>query len=128
MFVDPSDLNWQKELLDRLDLVAAKIGQGAGYLWHVLVKQGIAEGVTDATCATMSLLIAVMAGYYARKFGRLAEADNWHEPGYPLGFIASLGIAIVAGLCVCAYTHDAVLELVNPEYFALHEILKTIGK
>lgn len=126
-------MDWKQELLKRFDAVAAKLGTTAEYLWAVLVKQSIAQGIADAIIALLCL-IAVLVLYksvlpYCSK--RFAEEDE-KGCGTEIGWEFAIGFTI-AGIVVLSVAfgvnlHDAVLELVNPQYYALHEVLQTLGR
>lgn len=128
IYTEPVETDWKKELFDRLDIIGTKLGQGAGYLWHVLVKQGIAVGLADATFSLLALGFLITGIVYVNKFGKLCAADEWGDDGYVSGLVVSAVVSVIALLFFCSYSYDAVLELANPEYFALHEVLKAVGK
>lgn len=118
----------KQEVLNRLDALASKLGTTAAYLWAVLVTQAKYQGITDIGCA---LFWGGMAfGLY--KLGKLmqskAEGDKYDSSGFWIGAFLSwaggLGCVIVFGTCL----QSGILELVNPQYYALHELLTTLGK
>jgi len=120
-------MDWKTELLKRLDALADKLGTTSAYLWHVLVKQAIATGVADV----ITSLILVLGIVFAFKFYHWADekAKDCHDDsGYivlRIVLVIGAGVSVIESFCSL---YSGILELVNPEYYALHEILQTLSK
>lgn len=117
-------MDWKQDLLKRLDVLAAKLGTTAAYLWSVLVRQAISDGISSAVGA----LVAVIGGVLAYKLTGIAlrafREDTDYFPGLFFSWVA-VAVSIVA--CACFLT-DAIQHFYNPAYYALHEVLESVGK
>jgi len=118
-------MDWKQEIFKRLDVLAEKMGTTAQYLWHILVKQGFATGVADLTTAGLLLIPAVALVFLGKKLLKLASTTGY-EPPETMGGIASLAVAILLAVAVGTNLYNGLLEVINPEYFALQELLKAI--
>ena len=120
-------MDWKQEMLKRLDALAEKLGTTAQYLWHVLVKQGIAMGLVDATTAVAFLVATIIGIVYAKKLVKwLLGPDGIEDVWFPA--ILLIGSCIGMTIAALCYAQSAILELYNPEYWALQELLKAVGK
>jgi hypothetical protein len=107
----------QQEILKRLDALAEKLGVAANHLWQVLVLQVHNEAIVLLVVGT----IAFIAGSAVATWGH----RNLDEQGEGAAFAIVFGwglVAVVGGLCI---THG-ILYLLNPEYYALKEILEVL--
>lgn len=114
-------MDWKQELLKRLDALADKLGTTGAYLWQVLVKQGIVTGVQDCLIGLTWLIfwiVALKLGKHLRESGTENQDAGW------VLTIGCNGMWIVIGI----YLYSGIAELLNPEYFALTQILQTLGK
>lgn len=121
-------MDWKQELLKRLDTLADKLGTTAAYLWHVLVKQRIAEGIENILIGLvwteLWIAILIISHKMRTKIAQESdEKDNWIAGGY-----AVLGVGQMCLLGIGTYLFDGIVQLINPEYFALERLLQTIGK
>ena len=141
------------DVMKVLEQVAAKLGVAVEYLWEVLTRQQIAEGITNIILASMCLMLFIViccgaprvSKYYLNKYKDLKndriengtgfngshvvpsfEEDSAHTNAKDIPWIAfwcALGILIP----LAAFTIFGVQKLVNPEYFAIKEIMNAIG-
>lgn len=117
-------MDWKQELIGRLDALAAKIGTTGAHLWEVLVRQSIITGYADLGTAVILAATCATLAYFARKFW-LAFEKHDHGGGLA-GSAVSYIAAVICGIVAIVSVYNAVLELSNPEYFALSEILKAV--
>jgi len=124
-------MDWKQELLKRLDALADKLGTTGAYLWQVLVRQAVLGGVADSVVAVFLGVAAYLAFKYARycygKYIESSQKDRYYpSEGWIAGYIL-LGIAC-AGLALAStlVAHDAILELMNPAFYALKEVLSSV--
>jgi hypothetical protein len=107
--------------LQALTTLAAKLGTTAEYLWGVLLKQAPISGVVGLL-ADAALLYAV---YFA--WTRLLKVEfTGYDSDIKKGG-AYLGLFIGSALCLVAALGNLPIEvaaLLNPEYWALRQILK----
>jgi len=120
------DKDLTAEILKRLDVLSEKLGTTATHLWAVLVKQAYITGIADSVAAGFMLFLVVV-GYKLLKAGWVAAVkDHWDD--FPVRVIAGVLLVVVCAVLFGCSVYSAVLELGNPEYFALHEILTVFGK
>lgn len=108
------------EILQRLDLLAAKLGVTAAHLWSVLVRQVYLEPIKDAG------YLLVVGGI---ALGFLIAAVKVGKDDQDLGsglFFASSAAWFIFVLILLGTIGD-LAALANPEYAALHEVLKAIA-
>lgn len=135
------------ELLKRLDLLATKIGVTAQYLWDVLMRQGIVEGWVYVG-GGIFLLIAVVVALLGARFlcrsrtrekenryshdkndsGTYQETYSWYDENESYAVAAWLLGCVAMGFFIwaCQCIFWGLLDLANPAFFALHEILKAL--
>ena len=110
--------------LEALTALAHKLGTTAEYLWGVLVKQAPISGVLD---------LAVIAAWAAacvwlvRLVRRKTAGDDpaWDdETGRVFAWIGTWLACILAAVIGSLSVAGAVTAIVNPEYWALRQILK----
>jgi hypothetical protein len=118
-------MDWKQEMLKRLDALADKLGTTAAYLWSVLLKQARLDGIESLIAVGFLTALAVTAYKYGNKCFVYAEEtdDDFYVGGYTLRVVMFLCLGIA-----CWYLSDAVEHFLNPSYFALHEVLETLGK
>lgn len=110
----------RKRAMEMLEQLAAALGTTVVRLWEVLVAQAQVEGVLAVVGALLSLGL-VGAALYVVKWGlKNPDDDGWVLiPTTPM---------LIAG-CICFWLNlkVAVTAWLNPEYWALQEILKLTG-
>jgi hypothetical protein len=102
--------------------LADKLGVSVEYLWHVMVRGNKTEGYILLGFVILGLLVACGGGYLLRLAWKdTNDNEDFYIP-FGLGGIA-VGL-ILSGLC----TYWCVMDLVQPEYGALMEIMAHLGK
>lgn len=100
-----------QEILQRFDVLSAKLGVVTGHMWDALVRQGYIEGARGLTAVVISLVL----------FYGAAQCKKSENPDTAfVGCIALVGLGIILlliGLQFSAY-------LLNPEYFAVKQLLR----
>ena len=118
-----------KQILVRLDLLAAKLGVTAQYMWGVLLRQAYVTAYMDAASAGVGLLLC-MAGAVSIKYALryCLDKDNQHYGDWPINGIvwlsASSFVGFVGAADCLANAFSAMTILLNPPYWALQQILK----
>ena len=119
------------ELLSRLDALALKLGTTVEYLWAVLVKQTYFYPIQWLIAA----LVLLVCGSYVRKLvgkglgeakkerGYKCDLDGWYVAYYFGCVVLGAGVLLLG---IALYT--TVVVMVNPEYYALTELLRLIVK
>lgn len=119
---------FSKEVLERFDILANKLGTTSEYLWHILVKQGQIHAVElsiGLLLACIGLIVGIrlfLNGIKVRKANKKDEDAGLHLtiPGTLLMVFCTVSIIVIS---VSLPT-----LIFNPEYFALEEILKVFGR
>lgn len=107
-----------------LEQLAAKLGTTASYLWSVLIKQAQIEIAVDIGWA---VLVFVMF-FAVRAFWKWSRASDDDDLWMPISFIAFAVWALTAVMvAICCITEIPTL-LLNPDYWALKQILATVKK
>jgi hypothetical protein len=117
-----------------IDAIAAKLGVAAEHVYGILVRQQYVEGITTILgCLTF---VAVMF-FISRKITDLTKStresakkksfteisEDLAHVVLVLGWIAFFFALIFASFAI----PDSVAKLINPEYYAIKEILDAIG-
>ena len=136
-----------------LEQLAKELGVAVEYLWTVLVKQQYVEGVVNLALAGVSLLMIIVLGCCLpkltttcnNKYKDLERSRREHGTGYNgshytssetedtfnvLRFAVPIGgaiIIIVVLSCAVGNLKSGIQQLLNPDYFALKEILDAIS-
>lgn len=110
--------------LQALTTLAAKLGTTAEYLWGVLLRQAPVTGALD-----LAVIAAWVAGcvwlvrFVRRKTaGQKPEWDD--EMGRVFGWGGAVLVCSLVAIIGGASIGPAVTAIVNPEYWALRQILK----
>jgi hypothetical protein len=118
-------MDWKQEMLKRLDMLADKLGTTTAYLWSILLKQAWLDGIELLIAVGFLTVLAVAAYKYGNECFVYAKEtdDDYYSGGYFLRIVMFL---CLGSACWCL--GDAVEHFLNPGYFALHEVLETLGK
>lgn len=115
-----------EELLERLDLLAQKLGVTIDHLWRVLVRQAYIEVCYAIFWIILATFLTVLARYYIGK-----SIDTFKESSKcPGGRIIT---SIVLGFVAFIFLLTAMIQcidigyLFNPEYYALEQMKSIIN-
>lgn len=131
-----------QEILDRLDAVGEAVSEGAVAGFEVLVRQAFITGLTNTLWGVLLVAVGTVASvtlyrsyvaYRDTKLGQRSESLRWssvyrwehffHSPApYVGGVLAAICMPI--GLTLLT---DGIKYLVNPEYYALKEVMSIFG-
>ncbi|WP_232696124.1 hypothetical protein [Brevibacillus daliensis] len=108
-----------------LEQMAAQLGVAAEHVYDVLVRQQIASGIVDIVIATIVIYVLARTGRWIYANYEKTR-NNWmSEWGFGLAiFILFGGFGGVSMLYVGA---TGFLHVLNPEYYAIREIMNVIG-
>jgi hypothetical protein len=119
------------EVFDRLDAIAEKMGIAVEYLWKVLVRQALAEGVGRL------LIMGMFCGAVGLLIWICWKKVNWEE-SIPdkdtrefciIAAVTVLGVAsIILLIATPIVSVDGVKFLINPEYYAFQEVRGLLSK
>lgn len=114
--------------MEYIDKLAAKLGVAAEHVYEVLVKQAIANGVANVLIGALVIAAAILLSAYTVRFVKkrlkthgMDGVDLFVLIIFCLVFIV---LPVFGGIASVA---DGITALVNPEYYAIKEILDTIG-
>ena len=119
--------------LQALTALAAKLGTTAEYLWGVLLRQAPITGATDLIVMTSWVTAVVLwARFVSRQTAKPAPTAEDRYPsaawdddlGVALAWASVVAIAAITALIIGSSLSTTVAALVNPEYWALRQILK----
>ena len=113
------DMELQRELFDRLDILAQALGVAVGVLWESAMRNSYARGFMNLGVAVILLsCVAVWVTYLRKKF------SDW-DPGFiVVGCVLALALTLVSAASI----QDGVLQLVAPELYALESLMKALGR
>jgi hypothetical protein len=136
-----------EKVTDYIDAVAAKLGVAAEHVYGVLLRQSFATGIADTVLGVILLAVlitictliikAYTKAEYKRDEGRIYSS---HE--IPVNFYAKLKDFIddndlfwflftIVSICLAIFSivclYCGILELINPEYYAIKDILSAIS-
>jgi hypothetical protein len=112
--------NLPQEVLDRLDLLADKLGVASGQVWEILINQASIDFYVSLCVFILCAILEVVA----LRIGLKSKQGLWGgTPGYFIGCF----IPGVIGLMSFADIIRNVGYLLNPEYYALTKILEIIS-
>ncbi len=105
--------------------LAAKLGTTADHLWGVLIRQAPISIVSDLLLGTLGLLLALLGGLILKNILKDKNYDG-------LAFILPFAICVTGCVMfVAGYSQaatDGLTCLLNPEYWALKQILNAIPR
>ena len=106
-----------KEILDRLDLLGTKLEVTGAHAYEVLVRQ---EHIDAWSLTVLAVLLWVVSGCcfnLGRRYATMEERDQ-----RMVSFIVS-GFLLIIGTLVAFH---AAGRFLNPEYYAIQEIMEAI--
>ncbi|WP_135553304.1 hypothetical protein [Paenibacillus cymbidii] len=116
------------KVFEYIDALAAKLGVAAEYVFTLMIRQMVMEGIVYI-CVSVVLLVASILG--ARKlyaFWREKDFEIEDCEGLAI-FSVLLGIAMLVTIIVVTtiVLPESIMKLTNPGYYALKEILEAFG-
>lgn len=117
------------EVLARLDLLIEKLGEGAVKAWPLFVKQ--AFWVDGVATLVAGLVLAGTAAAAVRVVialrNKAEDVDSINEAvGYEFGSILVAVVAVILAVVGALMSSTAVLRIINPEYYALMNIVRML--
>lgn len=106
-----------------IDELAQSLGVAAEHVYEILVRQQISDGII--TIIATSLVWAALA----TAFYKAVKRDDFYEGKVTVTFIIGVasGVGIFFALIIGSFESiAAVKQLINPEYYAIREIMDVI--
>jgi hypothetical protein len=118
----------KEELLARLDALAVKLGTTTEYLWGVLIKQAKVEAITSIATTILFLLMVGACAVVGRHIYRATDwkRDDNGDAGVVTAACWAVGVPCLFAAILYAYMLPTLL--LNPEYWALQEVIRYIGR
>ncbi|WP_353854769.1 hypothetical protein [Bacillus sp. Bos-x628] len=109
-----------------IDKLAAKLGVAAEHVYGVLVNQAVANGVSKIGGGLMLIAVAVVVSVIISRTIKNSDLDyldvEW------AAVIVSIALLVVLPVVISYFLMASGIKAVlNPEYYAIKEILDTIG-
>lgn len=104
-----------------IDKLAEKLQVPAEQLWKILIKQAPIDSITSITSIVLCSIFIVCLIILFHKIGKRNPYDNDFYILYQSIGVLSLAVIIVIAMC---YLPMIIAGFVNPEYWALKQILK----
>lgn len=118
------------ELLKRLDLIGEKLGEGVGFVWEISLMQAFWVNGVFTVIFSVSLALVAYGAYRLTRHlhERSTDDDCSDEFPYLLGMLGT-GIGfIVAVVGSTANLYAGIVHMINPQYYALMDLAKMLGK
>ncbi|MEK4267913.1 hypothetical protein [Bacillus sp. FSL W8-0940] len=114
--------------MEYIDKLAAKLGVAAEHVYGVLVKQAFANGVTNVIFGALVILATIILSIYTAKFVKKHHRNHGMDGVDLLILIAfCLTFIVLPTFGGITSVANGIMALINPEYYAIKEILDTIG-
>jgi hypothetical protein len=111
-----------QETVKLIEQLAAKLGTTADHLWAVLVRQaGIEVWVSVVT-------IVILGAFSALWISTFSKWDDWIDDGMGAVVMAGTIVSVVFLFIVGCEITELPTLLLNPEYWALKEVLDVLGR
>jgi hypothetical protein len=115
--MDPKSFD---QLLARFDSLAAKLGETGSHFWNVIVRQQYIYGYTEVTISVLLLLIFLVGLFFTVKY--------WEDISDTPGCVfIPLGLVVVFATFLGLFA-DGIQYFLNPQYWALHDLIDMIPK
>ena len=113
-----------QEIIELLKVLADKFGTTTEHLWRVLLEQALLSGITNVILLVVILVLTVMWVRFA-----LERIEKGEKGYYSSDDIGALWLTIILVIPFCGVVsvlliYDIVTAILNPDYWALREILR----
>lgn len=114
----------EQKIIEVIDTLAEKLGVATEFLWPILIRQAYVEGIMALFWAIVFFFIIIVC------FTGFKEGIRLDEKGYDESPAALMTISALVGLgafvALAMYIKEGISILLNPEYWAIQQILKHI--
>jgi hypothetical protein len=120
----------QNKVFEYIEAVAQKLGVASEYVFDLLVTQQIIEGITTLSVLVLFSLMSVaslVAGFkWMNRDGVTFNDDDFH-PSF-IFIIAGFVVSIILLVAFAVELGESVMQIINPRYYAVKEILNVFSK
>lgn len=121
-----------EKTLQSLTALANKLGTTAEYLWGVLLKQAPIAGVTSIFISAVWIMLTVILVRFVLKKTTAPQKTkedpyphaDWCGDGAAVALTAVFFFVVLSAFAMIDAFPMAIAAIVNPEYWALKQILK----
>ena len=121
-----------EKTLHALTALAQKLGTTAEYLWGVLLKQAPITGIVDLlTSAALFAGAWLWLRYVMQKTtepkeiaGTRWERADWDNEAAFFSWLSAIVLVAIASVLLVSSVSTIITVMLNPEYWALRQILK----
>jgi len=111
----------EEKAIELLEQLAVQLGTTAEYLWGVLVRQAYVNAIISIIIEIVFFIFIATYIKLLIKYIHKSDSDDYGIPLFIGGFISIIMFGFMIGGIL-----DIVTGFVNPEYWALKEILRLI--
>lgn len=120
-----------------LDISTKYIGQVAGVLekaaprvWAIMVKQQYAKAIGEVIGPIIWLVISILISVFIRSFWKVPEPVDRHDDERVFRNVCTLVIpgiiGLIAGGFLASRLADSAMYLVNPEFYAVQDLVRLL--
>ncbi|MED0863757.1 hypothetical protein [Bacillus safensis] len=111
-----------------IDKLAAKLGVAAEHVYGVLVEQAVADGISNVIIGVAVITVLIVALSAGKKaFVKSNVSVGWDFLDWSM-LTVFVGLVMVIGFGFgLSILTDGIKATINPEYYAIKELLDTIG-
>jgi hypothetical protein len=117
-------------VLDFLDKLGQQITTTSQQVFEIYTKQAYVTGITDLIISAVLLIFMIGNIVFAYKtYKKLDTTDSLGEKeneNLGMGVLLSGVAGVIAFIVFCALLTHGVQALINPQYFAIQDVIQTI--
>lgn len=114
----------QKKAMDMLEALAEKLGTTLAHLWEVLLLQAKVEAIETGIWLLIGTVTLTIGWPLFVRNMTCWETCNDSEFGR---WLTGLGLSIIGGVAILTNLFRLPTLLINPEWWAIREILRLLG-
>lgn len=127
-------LELQNKVINILDILSAKLGVASGHLWEIMIKQSYISAISDIIFAILTIISVVLFVKFMNYCCEEIDTDGQGEESRRINnewminvfmLWGILNLFIMIGAIIKIF--DIATKLINPEYWALQEILSKLS-
>ena len=116
-----------EDLTKFLEKLATELGTTAEYLWTVLIKQSQVDAIVNFTFVGIMALIMIVGLVLIARIIKLDSDDGYDLSTRDVAWIFYGIVMAAAFITFVACLVPAIGQVANPEYWALEQVLGTVG-
>lgn len=117
-----------KQIIDMvqkgIDTASKNLGVAVPHLWEVLIRQQYIKGIQGIVTFIVSLVCIYPLWRLTRYFRNLEEEDPYSAWDFAT-FFTFIGMVVLITIGFFSF-YDSIGQLLNPEYYAIQDIIKLV--